>query len=78
LDKIDWSIVAEKYWSNKADDFDRMRRKQAEFLVKEHVPVNCIYKVAVFNIEAKEYIEQQIKDLSLSITLEVNPQLYYT
>jgi hypothetical protein len=42
LDEVDWNVVRQRYWSNTEDDFDRVRRKQAEFLVKDHVPVDCI------------------------------------
>jgi hypothetical protein len=42
LGEVDWNLVYERYWKNTEDDFDRIRRKQAEFLVKGHVPVNCV------------------------------------
>ena len=40
LAKLDWNIISKQYWYNTEDDYDRMRRKQAEFLVKRHVPTN--------------------------------------
>ena len=49
LKEVDWDIVRERYWSNNEDDFDRMRRKQAEFLVKNHVPQRCIGQIVVFD-----------------------------
>ncbi|GAF98949.1 unnamed protein product, partial [marine sediment metagenome] len=33
LDKVDWEMVYQRYWSDNVDDMDRQRRKQAEFLV---------------------------------------------
>ena len=33
LHEVDWDIVKERYWTNAEEDFDKMRRKQAEFLV---------------------------------------------
>lgn len=38
LDEVDWQVVGERYWSDTPDDNDRKRRKQAEFLVWEHLP----------------------------------------
>ncbi len=35
LDKVDWSMVGERYWTDNINDMDRMRRKQAEFLIKQ-------------------------------------------
>lgn len=39
LDKLDWNVIPEQYWRDTLDDRDRERRKQAEFLVKGHIPV---------------------------------------
>ncbi|SCC38260.1 protein of unknown function [Chitinophaga costaii] len=77
LDKIDWDIVFEKYWGNKDDDFDRMRRKQAEFLIKNHVLVGCIDAVATINESSKAVIEGIMLKLRLTIPVMVNPNLYY-
>jgi ssDNA thymidine ADP-ribosyltransferase, DarT len=33
LDQVAWDLAAARYWSDKPDDNDRQRRKQAEFLV---------------------------------------------
>ena len=33
LDQVDWNMVGQRYWTDRADDSDRQRRKQAEFLV---------------------------------------------
>ena len=47
LDKIDWDVVKLRIWKQTEEDHDRMRRKQAEFLIKDHVPVVCIEKILV-------------------------------
>lgn len=79
LSEVDWGMVAERHWSNTEDDFDRMRRKQAEFLVKHHVPVNCISSIVVLNQERKDFVEEIINRLGLEIPVRVNPnnQFYY-
>ena len=79
LDKVDWSMVSEKYWTPNDEDSDRMRRKQAEFLVKFHVPVHCISSIIVLNKEVKINIEEILDSLSLEIPVLVNPenQFYY-
>jgi hypothetical protein len=58
LDKVDWPMVKERYWQNTQEDFDRMRRKQAEFLVWQHVPASCIHTFVVFD-EAKQLLIQK-------------------
>lgn len=67
-------MVSEQYFANKEDDFDRMRRKQAEFLVREHVPVNCIGSIVVLNEEKRVYLQQIVDKLGLAITVQINPK----
>lgn len=79
LGEIDWNIVTKRQWSNTEDDFDRMRRKQAEFLVKHYVPMNCINYIVVHNEQKKYFVEKIINSLKLEIPVRVNPnnQFYY-
>lgn len=68
-----------KTLENTEEDFDRMRRKQAEFLVRHHVPVNCISSVVVLNETRKTFVEEIVTQLGLEIPVRVNPnnQFYY-
>jgi hypothetical protein len=74
LDKVDWGIVSKRYWNNTDDDYDRMRRKQAEFLVKGFVPVNCVEAIVVFNEEKRTFVQNLVDSLQLNITVRVNPK----
>jgi ssDNA thymidine ADP-ribosyltransferase, DarT len=56
---VDWQIMDDPIWKNTADDPDRMRRRMAEFLVHEHVPLTCISGVAARN----EAIRRQVADM---------------
>ncbi|MGA3193294.1 MAG: DUF4433 domain-containing protein [Candidatus Bathyarchaeia archaeon] len=57
LDKVDWSLVGERYWADKPDDNDRQRRKQAEFLVWQSLDWALIDRIAVLNKEVKARVE---------------------
>jgi hypothetical protein len=57
LDKVDWSLVGERYWADKPDDNDRQRRKQAEFLVWQSLDWALIERIAVLNEELKAKVE---------------------
>ncbi|OYQ33280.1 hypothetical protein CHU92_12875 [Flavobacterium cyanobacteriorum] len=57
LNEVDWNIVNERYWNNTDDDFDRMRRKQAEFLIRDYVPVVCIKWIIVNSKDSFEIVE---------------------
>lgn len=79
LDKVDWGIVSERYWNNMEEDLDRMRRKQAEFLAKDFVPVSCIGCIVVFNEEKRAFVQNLVDSLHLNISVRVNPNnnFYY-
>lgn len=79
LDKVDWDVVSLKYWRNTEDDLDRMRRKQAEFLVKNHIPSKCIGAIVTYNNDTKEIVLNILKKLELDIPVRVNPKnnFYY-
>jgi hypothetical protein len=53
LDDLDWEMIRSQYWHNTEEDYDRIRRKQAEFLVKSHVPATCICGLIVLSKSSK-------------------------
>lgn len=57
LDRIDWDLVKERYWSDTPEDNDRQRRKQAEFLVWQSVPWTLIRAIGVFDVDIKGQVE---------------------
>lgn len=74
LDKVDWEAVYATEWKDTQDHPDRMRRKQAEFLVKGNLFANSISYIVVFNENAKLFVENILNVLSLQITVRVNKQ----
>lgn len=79
LDKVDWETTRMQIWKNCEEDMDRMRRKQAEFLVKDYVSVACITKLAVYDQQRKEQVEALVRQLDLEIPVieDTKRQLYY-
>lgn len=77
LSEVDWNLVGERYWSDTEDDFDRMRRKQAEFLVKEHVPVSCISSIITYNEQSRTLAQEIAERLKLEIPVRINPNNKY-
>jgi hypothetical protein len=75
IDKIDWESIHQNNFS-KSDDFDRGRRYQAEFLVKNEVPISHIESLNVYNDKAKEYVEKILKEYNLEIRVN-NNKIYY-
>lgn len=79
LEKLDWrSIKTTDFAADNADgDEDRIRKKHAEFLVKDHVPVNKIDYLAVINEEAKTSVEAIVRKCKLTIEVKVKSQFYF-
>lgn len=77
--EIDWNMVRARYWRPVDEDYDRMRRKQAEFLVKDFLPVQCINCLVVYNEEKRAYIQDLVSTLNLNVNILVNPNsnFYY-
>jgi hypothetical protein len=79
FDKLDWETIKSRDWANTEDDLSRKDRKQAEFLVRNYMPVNCIQFIVVKTEARKFYFDQLISDLGLSIKVFVDTKrkLYY-
>lgn len=79
LGEVDWNLRVERYWNNTDDDFDKMRRKQAEFLVKNHVPPICISRLVVYNEDASNNVKQIVNRVGIEIPVRINhnEQFYY-
>ncbi|UTW68357.1 DUF4433 domain-containing protein [Anaerobacillus sp. HL2] len=44
---MDWDVMESKYWFDTDDDPDRKRRRQAEFLVLRHFPLELVLGIGV-------------------------------
>ena len=79
LAQIDWATVTNKYWSSTPEDPDKMRRKQAEFLVKAFVPTKCFSGVIVHDEDAGSQARQIMNrvGISLPIHIDTNHNYYY-
>ena len=79
LDKVDWRAVDLTYWTSTEDEPDNMRRKQAEFLVKTHVPLSCLSGIIVFDDSAAEAVNTIMMETgtSLRVYIDNNRKYYY-
>lgn len=74
---LDWNMIHQRYWHPTEEDMDRTRRKQAEFLVKTHVPVDCISEIIVLNEKQEERIKEIEEKLKLNIPVYVDKKYKY-
>ena len=79
LGQIDWTVVYQRYWRNDENDWDRQRRKQAELLVREHVPPSCVERLVVYDQEMQSHVQGILDNLGLNLDIYINPErkFYY-
>lgn len=79
LDKVDWSMVGQRYWTDNIDDMDRMRRKQAEFLVHESLDWSLIRSIGVYDQQRKQQVEQimETEQVSHRPIVKIKRNWYY-
>jgi hypothetical protein len=77
LDQLDWEVIASKNWADTTEDGDRKRRKQAEFLVLDRLPLQLLSAVVVRTPERRNEVETLLKRHELDLKVAVNPAWYY-
>ncbi|MDB5250045.1 MAG: hypothetical protein JWQ40_4439 [Segetibacter sp.] len=78
LNKIDWDIIFATYWFDQPPEYvDRARKRMAELLIYEYLPVNCILGIAVISSEIQQIVEKMVSDAGLSIKVKVVQNWYY-
>ncbi|KXY47203.1 hypothetical protein AT268_25760 [Bacillus cereus] len=77
LHNVDWDIMKSKYWHDTIEDNDRKRRRMAEFLVYQYVPLDCIIGIAVYSQKYKEEIEKILTVHNVSLPIELRSNWYY-
>ena len=79
LDQIQWDVVKSRVWKNDESSLNRQDYKQAEFLVRNYMPVNCLTVLVTKNEAKKRYFEELMLNLSLDIPVyqDKTSKLYY-
>lgn len=77
LDRVDWQIMKERYWSDTISDNDRSRRRQAEFLVHNFFPWELIHSIGVINQRIKARVEEALNDAAHKPLVNVHGDWYY-
>ena len=79
LHLLNWDAIKAKDWENTENDFQRKDFKQAEFLVRSHIPVHFIASLVVKNECKRVEIENIVRNLGLNISVVIarEGKLYY-
>lgn len=85
---VAWDILTEapqkdgycQYWQNKLDHpryTDRMERRQAEFLVKDQVPLSKITRLGVANAIKQAEVQALLAQFGIQLAVNVMPDWYF-
>lgn len=77
LGQVDWAIMRARYWSDTDEDSDRRRRRQAEFLVRAHVPWTAIEVVGVIDEPTRAAVLQALAGVDYRPRVVVRRDWYY-
>lgn len=79
FDKLRWDVILSQDWKNTESDIARRDFKQAEFLVREYVPVSAIECLVVKTEAKKRILEEMIATIEASMPVFVDERnkLYY-
>ena len=88
LDKVAWDLFFEppcldgfcKYWQNRLNEprhADRMERRQAEFLVKERVPLRQITRIGVIDEQRAGQVRTMLTQAGVHLPVEVKEDWYF-
>ncbi len=77
LGEIDWAIIHSNYWFDTPEQPDRLRRKQAEFLIRDSCPWTLISEIGVVNSDMKRQVRGIIGNSQHQPSLRVHRGWYY-
>ena len=73
---VDWTVMNDRMWNDTAEEPDRMRRRMAEFLVHDHLPLMALIGVATRN-EPTSQAAQNILGTNFQRPVVVMSDWYY-
>jgi hypothetical protein len=74
---VDWPLMRAHYWANTPEDSDRRRRRCAEFLVHEALPLEFITEIGVYDDDVRLRLARLTREAGLSIAVRVRSDWYF-
>lgn len=77
LDCIDWDVMHSEFWNDTVDYPDRKRKRQAEFLIHQALPLQYLTGIATYTTATKLKVEELVQDSGHSLNVHEVPKFYY-
>jgi len=77
LNQVDWKVVNHWSWHDTLADNDRLRRKQAEFLVKSCFPFSLVQEIGVINQSMREQVLVFLENTAHKPIVSIQRKWYY-
>jgi hypothetical protein len=77
LDEVDLALMREKWWFDTDEYPDRKRRRQAEFLVWERLPLELVSYLVTRTEDKREQVEQLLLSKGRKIPCRMYRSWYY-
>lgn len=77
LDKVHWDLVDSKLWKDDEEHIGRKFRKQAELLVKEKVPIECLQYILTYDEHMRIFAANEVLNAGLNIEVKVSRHSYF-
>jgi hypothetical protein len=74
---IDWPLMEEHYWANTPEDPDRVRRRMAELLVHEAVPLGLFTEIGVLDAAIRDRVLELAGERGREIAVRVRRDWYF-
>jgi hypothetical protein len=76
-ERVDWELMDAVIWANTPEDGDRVRRRQAEFLVRGAVPLVLIDELAVIDDAVRSRVQELLDQAGSALPVVVRPDWYF-
>lgn len=74
---VDWPLMRARLWYNTPEDPDRRRRRMAEFLVHEALPLALVSEIGVYDRRVQEYVTSLIEDAGVELHVAIRRGWYF-
>jgi hypothetical protein len=74
---VDWEVMQAQIWANTADDPDRRRRRMAEFLMHQRVPIGSLSGIVVRRDMMKKQVEVLLSSSGTDLPVATKASWYF-